>query len=109
MTGLEKVFTARILPPIEGQTHSVCELLLSRQQEAEGKTPPSRDMREIKTQCPNLFRGSIFLTKLQGLPSSRGGIDKNELNPLGNPRLVGADGVSSIPKIKRECQCMPCK
>lgn len=112
MTRLGKVFTARILPPIEGQTHSGCELLLARQQKAERKPPPSRDTGETKIQCPNLFRGSIFLTKQRTVRfahSSTAGIARSELNPLENPRLVGADGVLSIQKIKRECQSMPCK
>lgn len=105
MTRLGKVFTARILPPIEGQTRLGCELLLAWQQKAERKPPPSRDMGETKTQCPNLSRGSIFLTKqiTAGFAhSSRAGIARSELDPLENPRLVGADGVLSIQKKKRE-------
>ncbi|EOA98049.1 hypothetical protein Anapl_06098 [Anas platyrhynchos] len=89
MTRLGKVFTARILPPIEGQTHSGCELLLARQQKAERKPPPSRDTGETKIQCPNLFRGSIFLTKQRTVRfahSSTAGIARSELNPLENPR-----------------------
>lgn len=112
MTRLGKVFTARILPPIEGQTHLGCELLLARQQKAERKSPPSRDLGENKTQCPNFFRGSIFFIKqiTAGFAhSSTAGIARSELDPLENPRLVGADGVLIIQKIKRECQSMPCK